>query len=126
MNKIKTFKGACKALGIDAALPDFSAMPEKHQKALLAHYQLVIIAESLNDGWEPNWNDWNEYKYYPWFDIKASDKVPSGFGFSDTGYDCADTYASVGSRFCYKSSEIAKYAGKQFKKLYKEYYLMLK
>jgi len=30
---------------------DDKGLPEKHQKAIQAHYQLVIIAEALNGGW---------------------------------------------------------------------------
>ena len=81
-HKIKTFEGACKALGIENTLPDVSAMPEKHQKALIAHYKLVIIVEALNEGWIPDWNNWDEYKYYPWFSVDANEKNGSGFGFS--------------------------------------------
>lgn len=82
-HKIKTFEGACKALKLKAtALPNVSALPKKHQKALIAHYKLVIISEALNAGWQPDWSNWNEYKYFPWFEVK---KTPSGFGFSYSG-----------------------------------------
>lgn len=123
-NKIKTFEDACTQLGIDAqALPDVSLLPTKHRNALLAHYKLVIIAEALNEGWQPNWNDWDEAKYFPYFEVEASEDKPSGFGFSDT--DCAYWGASavVCSRLCFRTAELAKYAGKQFVELYKEYFL---
>ena len=120
MNKIKTFEDACLALGILASIPDFSAMPEKMQKPLLAHYKLVIIAEALNEGWVPDWTNGEWDKYYPWFKMGS----PSGVGFSYD--DCADWYAlsNVGSRLCFKSSELAKYAGTQFESLYKEYFVI--
>lgn len=120
MKKIKTFADACKALKIKTKLPDVSALPKKHQKAIIAHYKLVIIAQALNNGWEPNWNDWNEYKYYPWFEIK---KGTSGFGFSGTHCAYWRTGTAVGSRLCFKTRDLALYAGKQFEKLYKEYFL---
>jgi hypothetical protein len=124
MNKIKTFEDACKALSIDASkLPDVSILPQQHQDAITAHYKLVIIAEALNEGWKPNWNDRSEYKYYPWFEVKASKNKPSGSGVSYDGCAYWGSYASIGSRLCFKSSELAKYAGKQFKKLYEQYFL---
>ena len=126
MKKIKTFNDACKALKLKPTLPDVSALPKKHQKALLAHYQLIIIAEALNEGWQPDWNNHSEYKYYPWFEVKANAKNPSGFGFSDTRYVYWRTSTSVDSRLCFKSSELALYAGKQFKELYKDYFLITK
>ncbi len=124
-SKIKKFEDACKALKIDPKkLPDLSALPEKHQKALLAHYKLVIIAEALNEGWQPDWSNYNEYKYYPWFEIDASKDNPAGSGFSGSNYDCWDTNSYVGSRLCFKSRELALYAGKQFEDLYIEYFLI--
>lgn len=123
-SKIKTFKDACKELGINAkAIPDVSMLPPKDRKAIIAHYKLIKIAEALNDGWKPNWHT-GESKYNPWFEVIADAKRPSGFGFSYTSYDCWFTGTDVGSRLCYKSSELALYAGKQFAKLYQEYFLM--
>jgi hypothetical protein len=122
---IKSFEDACEKLSLDpAALPDFSMMPEKHRKALLAHAKLIIICEALNEGWTPDWNDQSQYKYHPFFEVDANDENPAGFGFSFTTYDGWLTYADVGSRLCFKSSELAKYAGKQFADLYKDYFLI--
>ena len=122
MKKIKTFEDACKALGLDPkkSLPDFSGYPEKHAKGMIAHAKLVIIAEALNEGWTPDWTDGNWDKYYPWFEMGS----PSGVGFSCGDYGHWLSGSSVGSRLCFKSSELAKYAGKQFEQLYKDYFVM--
>jgi hypothetical protein len=95
-------------------------------KALNAYAKLFIIAEALNEGWVPDWADSDQYKYYPWLLVKKNTKNPSGFGLSYDGYDCAGSYSNVGSRLCFKSSELAEYAGKQFKKEYEEAYLIEK
>lgn len=124
-SKIKTFEDACKHLGLDpVALPDVSKLPVKHQKAITANYKLTIIAEALNDGWQPNWNNWNEYKYYPWFEVEASEEQPAGSGFSRSSYVGSHSGTYVGSRLCYKSSELARYAASQFEDLYKDYLLI--
>lgn len=124
-SKIKTFEDACKHLGLDpAALPDVSKLPVKHQKAITANYKLTIIAEALNDGWQPNWNDWNEYKYYAWFEVEASEEQPAGSGFSHSYCVRSASVTGVGSRLCYKSSELARYAASQFEDLYKDYLLI--
>ncbi len=127
MQQIKTYEDACKALNLSpAALPDVSMLPVKHQQAIIAHCKLVIIAEALNEGWQPNWSDTDQYKYWPWFDVEEDDKKPSGFGLSF--YVCVDwiTITAVGSRLCFKSRELAKYAGEQFSDLYEEYFLIQK
>lgn len=124
MKKIKTFEDALKVLKLDANIvPDFSMVPELHREAMLAHFKLVIILQALNESWQPNWNDYNEYKYYPWLWVEASKDKPSGFGFSHTAYGCTDSRTGVGSRLCSKSEEIAEYAFKTFPELYTTYFL---
>lgn len=124
MKKIKTFEDACKALKLNPSLlPDVSAVPEQYRKRMLADYKLMIITEAINAGWKPNWNDSNEYKYFPWFRVDADKKRPSGFGFSTTYCDCTCTLTNVGSRLCFKSEEMALYAAKQFEDLYKDWHL---
>jgi hypothetical protein len=123
--KIKTFEEACQALGLHPNnLPDVSMIPEKHRNALLCTYKLFIVAEALNEGWQPNWNDTDECKYYPWMEVNASEEQPSGFGLSYRGFDFGYDDTVVGSRLLYKSWELAKYAGIQFKELYEGAFLI--
>lgn len=121
-SKIKSFEDACTALGIEAVTPDVSKLPIKHQKAVTANYKLVIIAEALNEGWQSDWNNFDERKYYPWFDMETYGDAPKGSGlvYYDVGDFFTGCYAS--SRLCYKSTEIAKYAATQFVDLYKDCY----
>lgn len=122
---IKSFEDACAVLGIDPNhLPEVSMLPEKHQKSVTAFYKLTIIAEALNKDWQPNWTNWNENKYYAWFEVKADKKRPSGFGFSDTHYGWSYPGTFVGSRLCFKTKELALYAGGTFCDLYKDYLLV--
>ena len=123
--KIKTFEDACKIRKIDpTALPEVSMLPVIHQKSIIAHYKLIIIAEAINNGWQPNWNNSNEWKYYPWFEVKADKEHPAGFGFSLTYYVLWLTYTNVGSRLCFKTRDTAIFAGKQFAALYKDLMLL--
>lgn len=111
-DRIKTFKDACDALGLD---PDNCIQDATGTDggALQAYAMMFIIARALNEGWQPNWDNSSEYKYYPWFDMR------SGVGFSGSGYDDSAAGTDVGSRLCFKSSELAIYAGKQFADIYK-------
>ena len=122
MKKIKSFEDACNALGILEIVPDFSTFPEKYRKAMYAHYKLMVITEALNEGWTPNWDDWEERKYYPWFDMRSS--ASGGLSFDVCDY--WSTTSLVGSRLCFKNRELAEYAGKEFVELYKEYFVLNK
>jgi hypothetical protein len=83
----KTFEGACRVMKLDPAkvLPKVSTVPKKHQKALVATFKLYVIIEAINylrngkKGWAPNFNDYNERKYYPWWDMEKTEDTPSGF-----------------------------------------------
>lgn len=111
---IKTFEDACQAIGLTYTAPLVPGATEDMLKAIVVHHKLMIIAQALNGDWKPNWNDGNEYKWYPWFNMKN--------GFSFNGSDGGYQHSYVGSRLCFRSEEIADYAGTQFLDLYKEYF----
>lgn len=115
MIKIKTFQQACKKLGLNPkrCLPGVSRMLKQDQAATLAFARLVIVARALNDGWEPDWNNYNEYKYFPWFWMNKP-----GFRLFVIDCDLAFTHATGGSRLCFRSRELAEHAAKYFKKDY--------
>jgi len=121
---IKSFEDACKKEGIDPLkLPDVSMIPEDLRSAVINYYKLCIIYRAINNGWTPDWSDWNQYKYYPWLMVLSSG---SGFGFSDTLYLSARTGTGVGSRLCTDNSEKAMYIGNTFGKEYAEFFLIRK
>jgi hypothetical protein len=113
--EIKSFEDACKKLNREPLLPEVSMLPVPNQKAVIANYKLDVIQEAINKDWKADWTNWNQYKYYPWFDLSSS-----GSGFSYHVCDCGYTTSDVGSRRVFPSSEIAKYVGKQFIDLYND------
>lgn len=119
-DRVKSFEDACQVLGISTNVPEVKGLPRKHQKAIIANYKLIVIAEALNEGWKPNWQDSDEYKYYPWFDMSN----PAGVGFSDTNSAASYTYAHVGSRLCLKNRELAIYFGQTFTDLFNDSLLL--
>ena len=42
----------------------------------------------------------------------------AGFAYAGSTYAPSDANASIGSRLCFKSSALAKYAGEQFAEIY--------
>nr|DAM03149.1 MAG TPA: hypothetical protein [Caudoviricetes sp.] len=109
---IKTYEDAVKATNRPSN-PDFSNLPEDLREHFEAHYQIIVIAEALNEGWKPNWDDDNEPKYIPWF-WKENEGVSSGFVFYSTYSRYSNAYAAGGVRLCFKTRALAEYAGKQF------------
>lgn len=119
-DRVKSFEDACQVLGISTNVPEVKGLPRKHQKAIIANYKLIVIAEALNEGWKPNWQDSDEYKYYPWFDMSN----PAGVGCSTTINPASYTLASFGSRLCLKNRELAIYFGQTFTDLFNDSLLL--
>jgi hypothetical protein len=73
--------------------------------------QLALLGSILNEGWKPDWNDSSQYKYEPYFKWNGS-------AFVFDSYIAWSQHTIVGSRLCFKSSDLAIYTGKQFIDLY--------
>lgn len=43
---------------------EINCVSKEQAEKLLAINQLMNVAKYLNEGWEPNWNNGNEYKFY--------------------------------------------------------------
>lgn len=116
-DRVKSFEDALEIVGAsdDQKILLYYNGHDTSMLASVALAKLSIIAKALNEGWQPDWSDDDQYKYYPWFN-----KLASARGFSYYGYDCAYSYSGVGSRLVYKTSELAEYAGKQFNQLYND------
>ena len=83
----------------------------------VAYRILKLLVKSLNEEWTADWNDDNQGKYSPWFYMGGS----SGFRYDDFGN--WNSSSRVGSRLCFKSSDLAKYAGTQFTEVFKQFML---
>lgn len=120
-DRVKSYTDACNVLGIEP-------MNEQDMKARgyrpdeIARRKLGTITEALNEGWKPDWNNTDEYKYYPYFYIKENAKAQgtAGLAFAYTSYSASNTAAGIGSRLCFHDSETARYAGRTFTELYEQ------
>ncbi len=113
--RIKTFEEACERLNISSKLPSVATFPEQFRKYVIAHYKLMVIAQALNGKWKPDFGNDNQNKYVPVFAL-----VP-GVGFRYNDYDIWIGHTDAGSRLCFRTEKLAKYAGTQFEDLYNEY-----
>ena len=106
--RIKTFEDAMKETG-RPEVPDFSNLPEDLRDYFKAQYKIIVVVEALNEGWKADWEDDDESKYYPYFYMSSG-----VFVFLATSYRCSNASAGNGSRLCFKTRELARYAGEQF------------
>lgn len=114
-SKIKTIEDVLEANGLTQKEFDKSCNGLEEDEAA---YRLVkLIAKALNKGWEPDWDNSSQYKYFPWFYMGSS-------AFRSCDYANWLSGSNVGSRLCFKSRELAEYAGKQFEDVYKQFMLI--
>lgn len=94
-----------------------------HLKAIAAINQLFTIAEAWNkeDDFTPDFSDWEQDKWFPWFEY---DKDAAGFVYANASSTVTGADAAIGSRLCFKSSERAEQFGKQFTSLYNEVFTL--
>lgn len=122
----------------------------------IAYQKLRIITAALNEGWEPQFtedeyryypwhylwtaeelsdkdDDWKQARnlqscedYRVLFGGYAYDGADAGFAFASSYYAPSNAYAPLGSRLCFKSSDLAAYAGRQFIRLYMDFNLIRK
>jgi len=113
MAKIETVTDVLEANGLTQE--QFDHQCEGFSDDEKAYRILKLLAKALNEGWEPNWNDDNETKYFPWFEMGGSR------GFRAGDFVVWNSGSAVGSRLAFKSYELAKYAGEQFTNVYKQF-----
>ena len=118
--RVKSYEEACERVGVEP-------LTEERIKALelrpdeVARKKLEVITAALNEGWSPDWNNREQYKYYPYFYIEPRNSgAYAGLSYASTSNAASFASARVGSRLCFNDPETARYAGKQFTELYEQ------
>ena len=151
MERIKTFDDALQELNTKALsgdetaailLADYESNADNIKNPqILAYMRLAIIAYALNEGWEPKFTT-DEYRYYPWFCLYTQKEIDemdeedkgrvlgrshsyayagAGVAYSYTFYASTYSHAYYGGRLCFKTRDLAEYAGKQFLDIWAEF-----
>lgn len=145
--RIKTFEDACDDLNRRAQAGDKLAndlmtdlqFNSPRTPDLLAYIQLRIITYALNEGWVPQFTE-DEYRYYPYFflytqkeidEMSEDDKAQlllvggsayngalCGLSYASSNHGFSSSGTNIGARLAFKSSELAIYAGNQFREIY--------
>lgn len=148
--RVKTFEDACKELGEDHKLvQQFKAIQEAiaEDKEATAYFKLGIITAALNEGWEPDFTNDDEYRYYPYICLWTKEELENkdeawkddhnlqlwfGGGLSLNGASCGLAFAIsddawslahayISARLAHKTEKLAIYSGKQFTELWTNY-----
>ena len=112
-------------------------------KDIIAYHKLRIIVAALNEGWKPEFTE-DEYRYYPFYcfytkqeydNLSDGDKETcravgrannyafayGGIVYAYANNALSDSGTNFGSRLAFENRELAKYAGKQFIDIYKDF-----
>ena len=146
-DRVKTFEDACNELGQDHPLvvqylqTSSAYRGDALSEDLIAYLKVRIITAALNEGWTPQFTT-DEYRYYPWFclytqkeidEMDEEDKgrvlgrscynanASAGVAYSVTYYASAYSLTYSGGRLCFKTRDLAEYAGKQFLDIWAEF-----
>ena len=120
---IKSYEDALKFL---KRSDDTSKLTTCHNaKALIAIEKLITIAEAWNkaDNFVPDFDNCNQYKFFPWFMYK--DKS-AGFVYAGTTFTASSAHAIIGSRLCFSTRERAEQFGTMFRDLWKDFLIFNK
>lgn len=144
-DRIKTFNDALKELGPNHILvKEYNVIKNSKTTYNTKLYsQLCVITAALNEGWRPKFVE-GEKRYFPYFRLYSAEEIRQmskeeksrvvyrsyHYAYAYGGVSCAaassgsaSVDAYIGARLAFKTNELAKYAGKQFLKLY-AYYLL--
>ena len=147
--RIKTFEDACNELGEENVLvqayrtAEFNTSGNQNDVSdVVAYLKLRVIAEALNEGWEPKFAK-DEHRWYPWFHFytrREIDKMDEekkkelwlfggssnrgascGLAYAYSDYAWSHSTASISARLAVKSEALAKYFGQQFIDIWSDY-----
>lgn len=107
-NDIETYEQCCAIADEPIALPFPEAVTDNHNW-LNACHQIYVITRAYNGKKLPDWDNTNEKKWWPVFDMRIS-----GFVFLGSYYDWTITVTDGGSRFAFITKDRCDKAAKQF------------
>lgn len=127
--QVKSFEHACEVLGqaIDTGTFNALGIPQGDIQPLIDYYKITKIVEATNklNNWKADWSKKSQYKYSPYFWVKANADKPAGFGFSYTYCAYWNSNTFVGSRLCVGTADEARYIGETFIELFESAWLII-
>lgn len=147
--RIKTVEDACNELGEENVLvqayrtAEFNTSGNQNDVSdVVAYLKLRVIAEALNEGWQPKFTT-DEYRWYPWFYIYTQEEIDKmdeekkkklwlcgcasehwsmcGLAASLSSDAWSHSNSHISARLAVKSEELANYFGQQFIDIWADY-----
>lgn len=147
--RIKTFEDACNELGEENVLvqayrtAEFNTSGNQNDVSdVVAYLKLRVIAEALNEGWEPQFTT-DECRWYPWFYLYTQEEIDKmdeekkkklwlfggsslsgsacGLAFALSNSAWSSSNSALSARLAVKSEALATYFGQQFIDIWSNY-----
>jgi hypothetical protein len=112
--RIQSFEDACEDQGLnpDEIRAQYASIPEPFRKQAITRRELLTIAKSWREGWEPDYDNGSQEKWLCW--IIRDSTNPAGFRFLVSYCDGTYTDAGAGSGLCMATEKLATAFTKQF------------
>jgi hypothetical protein len=126
--QITSVAKAFKARGIgEIPTPNSFPVIDRLKNYMAKHHELIVSIEAVNEGWVPDYNDMDQYKYELWLNVvihkdKKGNVTGSGLALPYVGHWHTDTNA--GARLTFASQKQARHFWKHFQPLCEEVYLI--
>jgi hypothetical protein len=119
---VKSYEQICKEKNIaPATLESFNFLPEEHRVAAFGHAKLMVIMDELNEGKEHDWDNRDEMKHLPLFDLRTPDGGAPGSGFSLNAVYYVHTRTYLGARLHGKSEDTTRFSVKNYNEAWREF-----
>lgn len=103
--RVTDYSSACKVLNRkECTLDHFAFLGTSQAKRQFARHKIATVIEAINQGWTPDWDNDNQYKYYNYFYNKKN-----GFSSVVGAYVLG---CDVGSDLLLENREKAEYVAK--------------
>jgi hypothetical protein len=118
-NHLEDYKLACEKLNISSELPNVPHLPIGLQNFILSKIMLPILIKAERGDWVPDFNNYSQWKYYPWWDMETYGDDTAGSGFSLNGVYCDGTGTCIGAPFVFEHEVTAKEFAEKYIDLYR-------
>jgi hypothetical protein len=114
------YEDACKIMGYEPLTADnFSFLPEDQRDYMHSKHRIVTVLDARKKGRQFNYNNRNEYKHFPWWDMETYNGAVPGSGFVLLGVRCDRTFTFVGARLSSFSEADARFVADVMEKDYR-------
>lgn len=119
------YEDACRHKNMNPlTIEDMTNFPEDQRRYMLAKHRVVTVLDTVKEGDGPlNYDNSNQWKYYPWWNLRAYGNAPAGSGFSVGAVVCDSAGSVVGSRLSTISDEKSRYVAEI---MHEDYRILMK